>query len=200
MDQTRVFKRYEYNELLGGSDSVWTFDFAGAGYYEDGYVARPSPRRTAPKQPAPSRRREHAEPKSRVGAHSAVRSAEKLSPALILGFLLSAAMLVLVLMAQVRMTALSDSAAGLENEIFALRSEQNRLLAQYETSFPLAEVERYAVEELGMQKPRPEQIVWLSSLGTDDRAEILVPQEESVFSLGLQSFSDSLRAYFGSGR
>lgn len=207
MDQTRVFKPYEYSELLGGSDSVWSFDFAGAGYYEDSYapIPTPAPRRRSEPRPATRPRRREQEwireyPRERAAAHEAVRPRARIAPGMILAFCLAAVLLALVLFAQIRMTAFSDSAAGLENQILQLRSEQNKLLSEYEASFPLAEVERYAREELGMQPPQPEQIVYLDGLGTSDRAVVIVPEKTNAFSLGLESVGDSLWAYFGSGR
>ncbi len=203
MDQTRVFKSYEYTELPGSSDGLWSFDFAGAGYFEDGYA--PLPRRAPqPRRAAPSRKREREwireVPREHSAGRRAVRSGARIAPGMILGFCLSALLLVLVLLAQIRMTAISDHAAGLENEILSLRQEQNKLLAEYEASFPLAEVERFALEELGMQKPRPEQIIYLNGLGAEDRAVVIEAREESAFSLGLASAVDSLWAYFGGGQ
>lgn len=196
MDETRVFKSYSYSELLNGSDSVLAYDFAAAGYYEDLYAPapRPVPR---PRQREPEWIRE--EPRDEVFARRRAirRKGQGISVFTVLGFAVAAVLLVMVLLAQIQMTAISDSAAGLENRILELQGEHNKLLAAYETTFALAEVEDYAVNVLGMQKPRAEQIVYLDGLGTADRAVILQPQEQSMFSLGLESIVDSLWSYFG---
>lgn len=198
MDETRVFKSYSYSELLNGSDSVLAYDFAGAGYYEDLYA--PVPRR-AP-QPQPRQREQEQEwireePEAFARRRAISRKGQGVSVFTVLGFAVAAVLLVMVLLAQIQMTAIADSAAGLENQILELRSEHNKLLAAYETTFSLAEVEDYAVNELGMQKPRADQIVYLDGLGTADRAVILQPQEQSMFALGIESVFDSLWSYFG---
>ena len=80
--------------------------------------------------------------------------AEALFHALCLGF--SAVLLVLSLLTAVRTTEVNDRAAESKAAVAALKTENERLLARCET------LERYALQELGMQPCRSEQIVFLT--------------------------------------
>lgn len=82
-----------------------------------------------------------------------------------LGF--SALLLVMSLLGYVRLTALGQEAAELEQRIACLREENSRLALELECSVSLPELERYALEELGMQTPSPGQIfhIDISELG-----------------------------------
>lgn len=196
MDETRVFKTYHPADALNGADSWPLYDFAGAGYYEDRQESA-FPRPAA----GPRVRDEWVREKASVRSRS--RAAVRKNSAMVLltaaGALMAAVLLVMLLLAQIQMTALSDSAAGLQNRLAELRTEHSKLVAAYETSFPLSEVEDYAVNELGMQKPSPEQIVYLSGVGADDRAMIVQETSQNMFSLGFESILDTLWSYFGSG-
>ena len=51
--------------------------------------------------------------------------------------------------------------AGKKRETERLKAENARLLARCESSLSLEEIERYAVEELGMQRLSGEQMIWV---------------------------------------
>ena len=85
------------------------------------------------------------------------RREEGLFASIGLGF--SALLLVLALLCSIQATAVNDRAAALERETAALRLENERLRARCEERLSLAEIERYAVEELGMQYLSADQIV-----------------------------------------
>lgn len=74
----------------------------------------------------------------------------------------SAAMLVLSLLTAALTAAVNDRAAALEREIAALRTENEILLTRCVSSVDLETLERYALQELGMQPCRSEQIVFLN--------------------------------------
>jgi hypothetical protein len=59
-----------------------------------------------------------------------------------------------------------------ELELQKLRREAAVLARQVETSLSLGELEAYAVGELGMAKPSPEQFIYIGSPASD-RAEII---------------------------
>lgn len=85
-------------------------------------------------------------------------------PALVLLFA-SAVILVLSLLASAKLTELEDRVEKLTDEI-ALAERENRLLqAQCENLVSISELERYAVEKLGMQRLSSSQIFYLE---TDD--------------------------------
>lgn len=75
--------------------------------------------------------------------------------------LFSAAMLVLSLLTAARTAAVNDRAAALEKEIAALKTDNEILLARCVSSVDLETLERYALQELGMQPCRSEQIVYI---------------------------------------
>lgn len=200
MDETRVFKIYSGSELLRAADAALGYDFAGAGYYEDGSAGLfPGLPKTAP---VPRRREKEWVRERQDGglfSRSLRRQARGISFVTVGGFLLAAVLLVLVLLAQIRLTALSDSAAAAESSIRQLQTQQDKLRAEYATTFSLEEVEDYAVNVLGMQKPGAEQIVYLQDLDAQDRAVVLAPEEENLISQSLRSLADCLRSYFGGG-
>ena len=61
--------------------------------------------------------------------------------------------------------AMNDRAAKTEKAIKELSVENDVLLAQYESSMGLDEIEQYATEVLGMQRCAPGQIVYLEAPG-----------------------------------
>ena len=76
-------------------------------------------------------------------------------------FCFSAAVLVFSLLASIKLAALNDTAARLRAETAELAEENRSLTAQYEQSISIDEIERYAVEELGMRRCTPEQIEYI---------------------------------------
>lgn len=198
MDETRVFKTY--NAFLEPIGSAVVFDYADAGYYED----LPAPRRSSrrPAQPDVRRAREWVlerpeEAADELEARPISRRGQGVSLLTVAGFALAALLLVTLLMAHIRMTALSDAAAASQTYLAELTEQQHKLQARYEQTFSLSEVERRATQELGMQKPRDGQIVYLDGLSGGDRAVVIEPQPDGgvldVFSVLL----DSVRSFFG---
>ena len=74
----------------------------------------------------------------------------------------AALLFVLGLLTDIQSTAAGAEAQRYEALSDQLRSENARLEARLESELSLEELERRAVEELGMQKCRPEQIVYIS--------------------------------------
>lgn len=200
MEETRVFKTY--NGILEPVGRSAAYDYASAGYYEDASVQR---RRSARPVREPVRRvrewvREDADEidtLDEIEARPISRKGQGISIATIVGFVFAAMLLVLLLMSHIRLTALSDAAAASQTRLSELSEQQNKLQARYEQAFTLSEVERYATQELGMQKPRAGQITYLETIGGTDRAEVVVPERESAFAPLFDGLADSLRSYFG---
>ncbi len=88
------------------------------------------------------------------------RTADALFRAICLGF--SALLLVLSLLTEAHMTAVSDRAAQMKTEIAALKTENEVLLARCESRVSLETLEKYAREELGLQPCRSDQLRFLS--------------------------------------
>ena len=78
-----------------------------------------------------------------------------------IGFCFSAALLILSLLTSIKLAAVNDTAARLEKEVARLKNENEILRAEYENSLSLEEIERYAIEELGMQRCFPNQIIYV---------------------------------------
>lgn len=121
---------------------------------------------------------------------------QAVSPMAVLGFAVAAVLLVLSLMARAQLSAASETVTGLESRIAELQEEQDKLLIGYESAFNLTEIEDYAINELGMQKPRSDQIYYVNSTA-QDKAVILTEDVEQV---GLADrfgdFISSLVEYF----
>lgn len=97
---------------------------------------------------------------------------QSVSPGAILGAAAAVVMVVFLVMAQVRMSIANKDVLALENQIKTLQAQQDDLEISYETAFNLTELEDYAVNELGMQKPRSDQIYYVNGAG-EDRTVIL---------------------------
>ena len=72
--------------------------------------------------------------------------------------LFSALLLVLSLLCAVETASVNDRAAALEKENERLKTENQILQTRLDNSLSLEELETYALEELGMQRPAPGQI------------------------------------------
>lgn len=75
----------------------------------------------------------------------------------------AALMLVMSLLCSIRVTAVNDKAARLERENAALEAEIAVLAARAESRLSLEELERYAVEKLGMQRCGPGQVILIEA-------------------------------------
>lgn len=85
----------------------------------------------------------------------------------ILLFVFSALMLVLMLFGCIRLRQAEDASQALESSIAQQRRENRLLQARCESCMSLEELEKYAINELGMQQCRPWQIVYIDISDTD---------------------------------
>jgi hypothetical protein len=76
-----------------------------------------------------------------------------------------------------QLSSLTAEANRVRRQITALSGQEANLRAQVENRVELAEIERIATEELGMMKPRGEQIVYIDT-STGDYA--VVHQEDDA--------------------
>ena len=118
--------------------------------------------------------------RQRARAKAAVRPAQKVSPAAVLGFAAVSALTVLLLLCYVEMNAISTRIVTMKSEIEQLEIEQVSLMAQYEQAFDMATVKE-AAEEAGMTQPSDSQIYYVSLPG-EDQAVAVNQQEEGVIS------------------
>jgi len=127
---------------------------------------------------------------------SARVTAQAISPVAVVGYLIAAALLIFSLLARVQLTAASDECVALESSLAELQDQQSKLLIAYESSINLPEIEDYAVNVLGMQKPRSDQVYYISG-SVQDKAVVLADTEEDVgFVDRVGDFLSSLAEYF----
>jgi len=95
-----------------------------------------------------------------------------------------------IIMNYVKLTELSDQAYKLQQQYNALREEEAVLIAQKEQKFTLENVEKYAVQNLGMVKLDQSQITYVE-LTNPDKVEIADEEEQtSTFMRGfLKAFN-----------
>ena len=104
--------------------------------------------------------------RQRAKAKAAVRPAQKVSAAAVLGFGCVALLVMAVLMCYVRINAISRSIVSMKNQISELEVEQVALLTEYERLFDLSTVKE-AAEAAGMTQPSESQIIYISLPGED---------------------------------
>ena len=123
--------------------------------------------------------------------------AEGCSPLAVLGFAIAAVLIVVSLVARVQLSQASAEVSALEDQYTQLQEQQTRLRIDYESAFNLTEIEDYAIHELGMQKPRSDQLYYISSDATDT-AVVLDQNAAEPLSLAdrLGDFFSSILEYF----
>lgn len=171
--------------------------------YDDGSVYAQSPvygnvaydMNALPEREYEERHEENRRAKAR--SYAVERPAQGVSLFAIAGFALFAVMMVFVLLARVQLTQISDETAKIESKISKLSEEEARLKIEYESTFNLTEIEKYATKKLGMIRQGSDSVTFLEMTNVD-RAEILVPEETegSNFFNGFKDFLSSLLEYF----
>ena len=73
----------------------------------------------------------------------------------------SAVILVMCMLSSANLAAVNDEAAMLQSEVDALEEENRMLFVKFENSIDLESLEKYAVEQLGMQRCSPGQIMYI---------------------------------------
>lgn len=124
------------------------------------------------------------------------RSRQGVSLLAVAGGLLAAVILVLGILGESRIFDISAESSALEQRLRELELEQTRLRIAYESAFNLTELEDYAVNELGMRKIAPEQIVYIDN-AAPDRAEVIAAEEKDSLTDRVGDFLAGLRSYFG---
>ena len=87
---------------------------------------------------------------------------------------------------------------AIEDQYAQLQEQQTRLRIDYESAFNLTEIEDYAIHELGMQKPRSDQLYYISSSDAADTAVVLDQTAAEPLSLAdrFGDFLTSIVEYF----
>ena len=122
---------------------------------------------------------------------------QAIAPLAVLGFAIAAVLIVVSMVARVQLSQASAEVSALEDQYTQLQEQQTRLRIDYESAFNLTEIEDYAIHELGMQKPRSDQLYYISSDATDT-AVVLDQNAAEPLSLAdrLGDFFSSILEYF----
>lgn len=80
-------------------------------------------------------------------------------------FSFSAIMLIFSLLCSIKLSALNDSVNSLSSRIVDAEIELEQLVAEYESLVTIEELERYALDKLGMQHATAIQIEYLEIAG-----------------------------------
>ena len=123
---------------------------------------------------------------------------QAIAPLAVLGFAIAAVLIVISLVARVQLSQASAEVSALEDQYAELQEQQTRLRIDYESAFNLTEIEDYAIHELGMQKPRSDQLYYISSSDAADTAVVLDQSAAEPLSLAdrLGDFFSSILEYF----
>ncbi|NCB73736.1 MAG: hypothetical protein EOM51_03200 [Clostridia bacterium] len=163
------------------------YDYGRADTYRE-KAARPVERQVI--IPAPPSIRE------RAAAAVKVKTQQHVAPTAIIGYVCAAILVIFSLMAKIQLTEITDSSAQLETQLTDLNVAQNRLLINYEKAFNLTEIEEYATTQLGMQRPRDEQVFYLESTVPNKAVIITETGSDSGFGDRVFDFLASISEYF----
>jgi cell division protein FtsL len=193
MNTTKTFN--SYNFVTGAVDGTLAYDFSTPAIYPQEEVYE-SPRRRKP-QARPQRQtqdwiKEDQEQREQTYADRRQKTGLGVLP--FLGAMAVVALVVMLLLAQIQLVNLSDTAVSLEAQIEELKTQRDKLTVEYETVFNLKDVEEYATGVLGMQEPRDDQIYYLTNVNAGDKAVVITDETTNMFSLGLEDVVASFKA------
>ncbi len=118
-------------------------------------------------------------PRERAAARPRVqvREAGQVSLFAAVGAIAVAIFAAMVLFSYAQLTTLSNDVVNLRGEYAALKTEESRLLAQYELAFDLKSIESSVTEGGRMVKPQESQIFYMDLSGSDS---VVVYEDESA--------------------
>lgn len=114
----------------------------------------------------------------------------------IFGFMAVAALMVTVLLAQIKYDEVTNQTVKLQTQLTQLTEQERKLKIQYEDAFDVTHVENYATSVLGMSKPAGSQAGTVSSKAQDKAVVLNSEGSKADHSGGLATFLSSLIAYF----
>ncbi len=170
MAEATAYIKYGQGAVIGNL----AYDFNNPAIYSGGIYGRPA-ERPAVREKEYDGVRERAGERSKAAA--VPRTRQGISPVAILGSAFAAALLIFSLMARIELVGTTNDIVVLEQQLEELNETRAKLEIGYESAFNLAEIEEYAVGTLGMQKPRSDQIYYISG-STGDRAVTVAREED----------------------
>ncbi len=196
MEDVRTFKTYNF--VTGAVDGTMAYDFSNPLLYpEKEEEVRQAPEKKPARRPR-GRRQEwvREEAQGEASAAAVERNRQGVSVVSLLGAACAVVLITMMLLAQIRLTDISHTAAALEQQISQLEADRAKLTVEYETIFNLKDVEEQAIDVLGMQEPDDSQIVYLSGVASADKAVVVTKEQTDLFSLGVKDILSSVKAYF----
>jgi cell division protein FtsL len=193
MNTTKTFNRYNF--VTGAVDGTLAYDFSTPAVYPQEEVYE-SPRRRKPQARPQTQTQDwiKEDQEQREQTYADRRQGTGLGVVPFLGAVAVVALVVMLLLAQIQLVNLSDTAVSLEAQIEELKTQRDKLTVEYETVFNLKDVEEYATGVLGMQEPRDDQIYYLTNVNAGDKAVVITDETTDMFSLGLEDVVASFKA------
>ena len=133
---------------------------------------------------------------TRVRTRSSAKTKQSIAPLSVAGVLVAALLFVVSITAQIQLFDISTESVKLSTQLSELETEQARLRVSYESAFNLTEIEEYAMNELGMQKPSADQIYYIDT-SAPDKAVVVADNGSRSFVDRTADFLSGIRAYFG---
>ena len=186
----------QINFVTGVVDGTLAYDFDVPGYYpEEETVSVPKPRRARRTREQEWVREDVQETGQAKRAGAVFRLGIVVDVIAGLGAIAAVALVLLVLMAKIQLIGISSQALEYERKIDELETQHGRLTVQYEEIFNLKDIEETAINDLGMQEPREDQIYYLTGVSSADKAVVISRQDADMFSLGVEDIIGSAREY-----
>ena len=158
-----------------------------------GYYERPKRKE---KEAAPARQKVQKRAKIVVRGEHAVQNRQSISLVAAAGYLVVAAMLVLVLLAYINLTETNAQTVQLQSQLSTLTDEGKKLEAEYKAAFNMTQVADYAQNVLGMVPATTESTEYLE-VQKEDMAVILESDAPAAENEGsVIGFLTSLMSYF----
>ena len=111
-------------------------------------------------------------------AKARVRTPQRLSPVIALGYTALAVMLAVLVMSYVELSTISGQVVSMQKELSALQTDQVALQTKYEQCYDMATIKESAAAA-GMTQPSDSQIYYID-LSDPDNAEVYQEQSQGV--------------------
>jgi len=162
------------------------YDFNNPIFFPDDTLDEPV------KAPAPPK----TKTRQQAAVRTAVRAKQAVAPFAIIGAVCVAVLLVFTLFLRIQLTQVTDETVQLSEKLEELKAENAKLLIKYESAFNLNEIEDYAINVLGMQRPRSDQIYYVDSSAPDKAVVLQEEEEKSGLVERLEDFLALIGEYF----
>ena len=118
------------------------------------------------------------------------------APTAVVLFLAALAIWTFSLQVRTQITQAQQEVYRLESELRAVEQVQDELEIEYESAFNFTKLEDYAVTTLGMQRPRDEQVYFLSQETEDHAVAVAHNANANTLMDRFSDFVSDLLSYF----